>query len=99
MDLDVSVKSLDNILIAMGTDDSIQMCSVESYGEYTPYGNNLENYTRSSRGYISRGSGIFATLLSNIEMLGWSQCHIAICHCPMMTYLDSHLVVIFIMYL
>ena len=93
MDLDVLAKSLDNILIAMGTDDSIQMCSVESYGEDTLYGNNLENYTRSSRGYISRGSGIFATLLSNIEMLGWSQCHIAICHCPMMTYLDSHLVV------
>ena len=99
MDLDVLAKSLDNILIAMGTDDSIQMCSVESYGEDTPYGNNLENYTRSSRGYISRGSGIFATLLSNIVMLGWLQCHIAICHCPLMTYLDSHLVVIFIMYL
>ena len=59
------------ILIAMGNDDKIQMCSVESYVEDTPYGNILDNYTRSSRGYIStRGSGIFATLLSNIEMLG-----------------------------
>ena len=70
VDLDILAKSLHMILIAMGNDDKIQMCSVESYGEDTPYGKNLENYTRSSRGYISRGSGIFATLLSNIEMLG-----------------------------
>ena len=70
VDLDVLAKSLHMILIAMGNDDKIQMCSVESYGEDTPYGNDLENYTRRSRGYISRGSGIFATLLSNIEMLG-----------------------------
>ena len=63
MDLDVLAKSLDNILIAMGTDDSIQMCSVESYGEDTPYGNNLENYTRSSRGYISRGSGTISDFI------------------------------------
>ena len=70
VDLDVLAKSLHMILIAMGNDDKIQMCSVESYGEDTPYGNILDNYTRSSRGYISRGSGIFATLLSNIEMLG-----------------------------
>ena len=48
MDLDVLAKSLDNILIAMGTDDSIQMCSVESYGEDTPYGNDLEIYTRAA---------------------------------------------------
>ena len=70
MDLDVLAKSLDKMLIAMRNDDKIQMCSVESYGMDTPYGNDLDNYTRSSRGYISRGSGIFATLLSNIEMLG-----------------------------
>ena len=70
VDLDVLAKSLHMILIAMGNDDKIQMCSVESYGEDTPYANNLDNYTRSSRGYNSRGSGIFATLLSNIEMLG-----------------------------
>ena len=58
------------ILIVMGNDDKIQMCSVESYGEDTLYGNTLDNYTRDSRGYISRGYDIFATLLSNIEMLG-----------------------------
>ena len=70
VDLDVLAESLDMILMAMGNDDKIQMCSVESYGRDTPYGNDLDNYTRSSRGYISRGYGIFATLLSNIEMLG-----------------------------
>ena len=32
----------------MGTDDDIQMCSVESYGEDTPYGNDLEIYTRAA---------------------------------------------------
>ena len=70
IDLDVLAKSLGMILIAMGNDDKIQMCSVESYGEDTPYGKTLDNYTRDSRGYISRGYGIFATLLSSIAMFG-----------------------------
>ena len=35
IDLDVLAKSLGMILIAMGNDDKIQMCSVESYGEET----------------------------------------------------------------
>ena len=35
IDLDVLAKSLGMILIAMGNDDKIQMCSVESYGEDT----------------------------------------------------------------
>ena len=35
VDLGVLAKSLDMILIAMGNDDKIQMCSVESYGEDT----------------------------------------------------------------
>ena len=39
VDLDVLAKSLDIILIAMGNDDKIQMCSVESYGKDTLYGN------------------------------------------------------------
>ena len=30
------------ILIAMGNDDKIQMCSVESYGEDTLYGKTLD---------------------------------------------------------
>ena len=42
VDLDVLAKSLHMILIAMGNDDKIQMCSVESYGEDTPYGNTLD---------------------------------------------------------
>ena len=37
VDLDVLAKSLHMILIAMGNDDKIQMCSVESYGEDTLY--------------------------------------------------------------
>ena len=39
VDLDVLAKSLHMILIAMGNDDKIQMCSVESYGKDTLYGN------------------------------------------------------------
>ena len=39
VDLDVLAKSLGKILIAMGNDDKIQMCSVESYGMDTLYGN------------------------------------------------------------
>ena len=39
VDLDVLAKSLGKILIAMGNDDKIQMCSVESYGKDTLYGN------------------------------------------------------------
>ena len=39
VDLEVLAKNLDIILIAMGTEDKIQMCSVESYGEDTLYGN------------------------------------------------------------
>ena len=39
IDLDVLAKSLGMILIAMGNDDKIQMCSVESYGMDTHYGN------------------------------------------------------------
>ena len=39
VDLDVLAKSLGKILIAMGNDYQIQMCSVESYGEDTLYGN------------------------------------------------------------
>ena len=54
MDLDVLAKSLDNILIAMGTDDSIQMCSVESYGEDTPYGNDLEITLEKQRIHFKR---------------------------------------------
>ena len=38
VDLDVLAKSLGKILIAMGNDDKIQMCSVESYGMDTHYG-------------------------------------------------------------
>ena len=30
------------ILIAMGNDDKIQMCSVESYGEDTPFSKTLD---------------------------------------------------------
>ena len=30
------------IFIAMGNDDKIEMCSVESYVEDTPYGNTLD---------------------------------------------------------
>ena len=37
--LDVLAKNLDIILIAMGNEDKIQMCSVEYYGEDTLYGN------------------------------------------------------------
>ena len=98
VDLDVLAKSLDIVLIVLGNDDKIQMCSVESYGKDTPYGNILDNYTRSSRGYISRGSDIFATLLSCIEMFGWSQCHIAICHYLLMTYLVSHSYLFYIVF-
>ena len=39
VDLEVLAKNLDIILIAMGNDDEIQMCSVESYGKDTLYGN------------------------------------------------------------
>ena len=39
VDLDVLAKSLGKILIAMRNDDKIQMCSVESYGKDTLYGN------------------------------------------------------------
>ena len=37
--LDVLAKNLDIILIAMWNNDEIQMCSVESYGKDTLYGN------------------------------------------------------------
>ena len=39
VDLDILAKSLGKILIAMGNNDKIQMCSVESYGMDTHYGN------------------------------------------------------------
>ena len=42
VDLDVLAKSLGMILIAMGNDDKIQMCSVESDGKDTHYGNIYE---------------------------------------------------------
>ena len=42
VDLGVLAKSLDMILIVMGNDDKIQMCSVESYGEDTPFSKTLD---------------------------------------------------------
>ena len=69
VDLDVLAKSLHMILIAMGNDDKIQMCSVESYGEDTLYDTD-QDYTLEGRRCISRGCAIFATLLSCIAMFG-----------------------------
>ena len=54
MDLEVLAKSLDAILIAMRTDDNIQMCSVESYGEDTAYGNDLAITLEKQRIHFKR---------------------------------------------
>ena len=69
------------ILIAMGNDSKLQMCSVEVLERGHPSMVNIEHYTKDSRRYISGGYDIFATLLSSIAMLGWEQCHIVIGHC------------------